>query len=90
MFVKSAHGNSKGFLILHVLRKVVNRKFSYLFVLFFLVIRIMRIDMRHMFQRIESIHKTQAGDTKTYMQNINKNIYTYLIHFEPPVHDFRG
>ena len=43
-----------------------------------------------MFQRIESIHKTQAGDTKTYMQNINKNIYTYLIHFEPPAHDFRG
>ena len=72
--------NSKGVVILHVLREVVHRIF---FFLFFILIRNICIEMLHVFQRDESIYKMQAGFSLEY-QNIHARYMQYKYAFLPP------
>ena len=65
---KFSRANSIGFLILYLLRKV--NIFFFLFLLFFVLIRNMYMEMLHVFERLESIHKKQTGFSLEY-QNIH-------------------
>ena len=59
MSVNFILADSEGFVILYLLNSLQTEFFP--FFLFFLLIRIMYREMLHVFQRVESIHKTQTG-----------------------------
>ena len=73
MSIHFPRANSKGFIMLHVLQKVLRWIFSSLFSLFFLLIRTICIEILHV------LHKTQVGflwNCKTYIQDIQNKLFT--------------
>ena len=74
--------------ILQVFRKVVNWIFFFLFFPFFLLIRIVCIEILHVFQRVRSIRKTQAEFFVEYPKHAYKIYFIIQIYLSSAIKFF--